>query len=126
MKKRSNPIRIGVSSACLSLLLVGCATSIERPVEQLARSQSIIDIAKGQHHNANGDLYLQQAEVNLAAARVAANNENYLRATQLAEQAEVEAQLSMAIVKRRDTEQALDEIQKTIRTLRDETTPNGQ
>jgi Tfp pilus assembly protein PilF len=64
--------------------------------------------------------------VNLAAARVAANNENYLRATKLAEQAEVEAQLSMAIVKRRDTEQALDEIQKTIRTLRDETTPNGQ
>ena len=126
MNKLSNSIRIGIFTGCMSLLLVGCATSTERPVEQLARSQSIIDIAKGQHHNANGDLYLQKAEENLAAARVAVNNENYIRATQLAEQAEVEAQLSMAILKRRDTEQALDEIQKTIRTLRDETSLNVQ
>lgn len=126
MNKLNTSIRTGVFASFLSLLLVGCATSIDRPVEQLTRAQSSIDMAKDQHQSAINGINLQKAEANLAAARAAANKGNNLEATHLAEQAEVEAELAAAIANRRNTEQSLEEIQETIRTLKEETIQNMQ
>ncbi|MDP3932135.1 MAG: DUF4398 domain-containing protein, partial [Methylococcaceae bacterium] len=85
---------IGVT-AVAAVLVAGCA-SIPAPTEQIAVSKAAVDSATSAGGNEFAPVQLQSALEKLNAAERAMAEEENLKARQLAEQAQVDAQLAAA------------------------------
>jgi len=107
---------IGVAAA---IFIVGCA-SIPAPTEQMAVSKVAVSNAGAAGGNEFAPLQLKSAMDKMDAAEQAMAEENYLRARQLAEQAQFDAQLASATARSAKAQKAASATQEGNRVLRQE------
>lgn len=117
---RSNHMmhRIGVTIAA-AMLVAGCA-STPAPVEQMATSREAVSNASNAGGNEFAPLQLKSAMEKMDAAEKAMVAKDYVRARQLAEQAQVDAQLAGAMARSAKAKKAADELQEGSSILRQE------
>ena len=99
--------------------LGGCA-STPVSVEKMAVAESAVQRANTSSTSENAATELQIAVAKLASARQAVNNKDYDRARQLAEQAEVDAQVAELHAQSTRSRKAAQESQDAARVLREE------
>jgi len=110
--------RIGVTVGA-AIFMAGCA-SIPAPTEQMAASRAAISNANSAGGNEFAPLLLKSAMEKLDAAERAMSDKDYVVARQLAEQAQVDAQLAGATARSAKARKAADAVQEDSRVLRQE------
>ncbi len=110
--------------AVTPLILAGCASTGERPDEQLAHASESIEAAEQSGGREYGPVALESAQSKLMLARSAADRGDHEEALRLAREAELEAELATARANRGKAEDALGELDESIRTLREEIARN--
>lgn len=108
------------ATAAFALLVAGCASSPDRPIEQLARAEQGIEAAEQSGAREFGAAALDRAQTKLVRARLAADQGETEKAARLAAEAELDAELAAAQASRGKTEESLREVQASISTLREE------
>jgi len=117
---RSTQIMRSISvTAVAAVLVAGCA-SIPAPTEQIAVSKAAVDSATSAGGNEFAPVQLQSALEKLNAAERAMAKEENLKARQLAEQAEVDAQLAAATARTAKAQKAASELREGNRVLHQE------
>ena len=109
-----------VGMALGAVTLVGCASSVPRPDDQLAATEAAIAAAEGADARETAPVLLNSAQEKLLEARTKMSNEQYRSATWLLEDAEVEANLAQAKAKTAETQRAVTELKKSIQTLQEQ------
>lgn len=104
--------------------LAACASSPERPFQELARAEASIEQAERYNAREFGAAELDAAREKFARARSAADDGDNLVAARLAREAAVDAELATAITRNRQSEQAVEELNRSIETLRQEIARN--
>lgn len=121
MNKRS-VIFLACKTATVSLLatltLVAC-TSVQPPVSEMAVAESAVERANAADTRTGAPAELQIAIAKLASARSAFEREDYALASQLAQQAQADAELAEAVAQAARAELAAEESQAAARALRD-------
>lgn len=115
---------IGITLAG-AIFISGCAT-IPAPTEQMAVSKVAVSNASSAGGNEYAPLQLKAAMEKMDAAERAMAEENYLIARQLAEQAQVDAQLAAATARSVKAQKAVEALQEDNRVLRQELDRNAQ
>jgi cell division protein FtsB len=130
MKKFNYPnphpkmLNVGLSVAA-AILVAGCA-SIPAPTEQLAVSKMAVTNATSAGGNEFAPLQLKSAMEKLDAAEKAMSQEDYVLARQLAEQAQVDAQLAAATARSAKAQKAVGVLQEDNSVLRQELNRKAQ
>jgi hypothetical protein len=106
-------------TAALVAALAGCASQ-PVPVAQMAVAEASVKRADTSSTRSSAPAELQVAVAKLANAQQAAARKEYLLAAQLAEQAEVDAQVAMLHAERVRSQQSAQESQEAADALRDE------
>lgn len=109
---------IGVSLVT-AILIVGCA-SMPAPTEQMAVSKAAVTSASSAGGNEFAPVELKSAMEKMDAAEQAMADKDYPRARQLAEEAQVDAQLAAATARSAKAQKAARELQEDNRVLRQE------
>lgn len=123
--KKFNQLRSSqtIQGICVSLaalfLIAGCA-SIPAPTEQMAVSKAAVTSANSAGGNEFAPIPLKSAMEKMDAAERAMAQEDYQQARQLAEQAQVDAQLAAATARSAKAQKAASELQEDNRVLRQE------
>jgi hypothetical protein len=115
---------IGVSAA-VAIVIASCA-SIPAPTEQMAVSKAAVSNATSAGGNEFAPQPLKSAMEKMDAAERAMAEKDYLRARQLAEQAQVDAQLAVATARSAKAQKAARELQEDNRVLQQEIERNAQ
>lgn len=110
--------RIGVTVAA-AISMVGCA-SAPAPTEQMAVSKAALSNASSAGGNEFAPLQLKSAMEKMDGAEQAMAEKDYVRARQLAEQAQADAQLAGAMAHSAKAKKAADASQEDSRVLRQE------
>lgn len=110
--------RIGVIVGA-AILMAGCA-STPAPIEQMAISREAVSNATSAGGNEFAPVQLNSAIEKMNAAEQAIEKKDYVRARQLAEQAEADAQLAATMARSAKAKKAADELQESSRILRQE------
>ena len=110
--------RIGVPIT-VAIFMAGCA-STPAPTEQMAVSKAAVNNAISAGGNEFAPLQLKSAMDKMDAAQRAMLAEDYVLARQLAEQAQVDAQLATAVARSAKARKAAEELQESSRVLRQE------
>jgi hypothetical protein len=110
---------IGITVVAAAILLAGCA-STQAPVEQMAVSRAAVVNAKSSGGDEFAPLQLKSAMEKMDAAEHAMKDKNYKLARQLAEQAQVDAQLAAVMARSVKAKKAADVLQEDSRILRQE------
>ena len=100
-------------------LMFGCATT-PPPIEQMAISRAAVSNATSTGANEFAPLVLKSAMEKMDAAERAMAEKNYVTAQQLAEQAQVDAQLAGSMARSAKAQKASDTVQEDNRILREE------
>ena len=108
-----------VTSFAAALLLIACA-STPAPTEQMAISRAAVSNATSAGGNEYAPVQLKSAIDKMDAAERAMSAKDYVRARQLAEQAQVDAQLAEATARSAQAKKASDAVQDDSRILRQE------
>jgi hypothetical protein len=130
MKKIYNPKinkivhKIGVTTAS-AIFIVSCA-GVPAPTEQMAVSKVAVSNATSAGGNEFAPLQLKSAMEKMDSAERAMAAENYLQARQLAEQAQVDAQLAATTARSAKAQKAAGALQEGNRVLRQEIDRNAQ
>jgi hypothetical protein len=103
------------------LALAGCAVAPAAPVSQLSASRTALDQARMAGAAESVPIEYEAAQRKLANAETAYAAQDYLHATRLAREAEVDAQLAQARTGAIRAQDALAEVQASVRALKDET-----
>ena len=104
----------------LPVILTGCMSNPERPVDQLARAQASIEQAERADARRYGVMELDSAREKLEQAKDYVEEGDMRQASWLAEEAELDAELAAAKARTRNTEIAVEELEQSIAILRDE------
>jgi len=117
---RSNRMmyRVGVSAGA-AIFMAGCA-STPAPTEQIAVSRAAVSNASSAGGNEFAPLQLKSAMEKMAGAERAMADKDYVLARQLAEQAQVDAELAGAMARSAKAKKAADALQEDSRVLREE------
>lgn len=110
--------RIGLGAGAVALI-AGCATT-PPPTEQMAVSKAAISNATSAGGNEFAPVQLKSAMDKMATAERAMSDKDYVLASQMAEQAQVDAQLAGATARSVKAKKAADAIQEDSRILRQE------
>ena len=110
--------RIGLTVGA-AIFMAGCA-SIPAPTEQMAVSRVAVSNASSAGGNEFAPLQLKSATQKMEGAERAMTEKNYVLARQLAEQAQVDAQLAGAAARSAKAKKAADALQEDSRVLRQE------
>jgi hypothetical protein len=102
-----------------AIFMAGCASPVP-PLEQMAVSRAAVGSANNAEDNEFAPLQLKSAMEKMAGAERAMTDKNYVLARQLAEQAQVDAQLATATARSAKAQKAADAIQEDSRVLRTE------
>lgn len=100
------------------LSLVGCSSKLPPPTQKIALSSAAINQAEASGAVEYAPVEMRSAREKLAQAQSAMNMEENKRALQLAEQAEVDAQLAEAKARTAKSQKAVSELQESIQTLK--------
>jgi hypothetical protein len=117
-------IRTVLAIAASLAAVSACATSPDRPYQELARAEAGIEQAEQSGAREFGASELDAARDKLAKARAAADSNDNLAAARYAEEAALDANLATAITRSRKAELSVEELNKSIETLRQEITRN--
>ena len=104
--------------------VAGCASSPDRPFQDLARAEASIEQADQSGAREFGADELDAAKAKLAKARAAADSDDNLEASRYAREAALDAELATAMARNRKAELAVEELNKGIETLRQEIARN--
>lgn len=115
--------RFSVSVAAV-VLIAGCAGT--PPTEQMAVSKAAVSTASSAGGNEFAPIELKSAMNKMAGAEQAMAAEDYTRARQLAEQAQVDAHLAEATALSAKAQKAANALQEDNRVLRQELDRNIQ
>src|SRR5487761_2256245 len=110
--------RIGMSLVAV-ILISGCA-SVPPPIEQMAVSRAALNNANSAGANEFAPVQLKSAMDKMQGAEQAMTAEHYQLASQLAEEAEVDAKLAGLISRSIKAQKAAEAIQEDSRVLRNE------
>jgi len=102
----------------IAVFVGGCASSVERPDNQLQAAESSIQQAVSSDARDFEPVLLNRAQNKVADAQELIETENYRQAARLLEQASVDAQLAGARSDTAKAQQAVEEINGNIETLR--------
>lgn len=102
-----------------AIFMAGCA-STPPPLEQMAVSRAEVSNANSAGGNEFAPIQLKSAMEKMDAAERAMAEKNYVLARQLAEQAQVDAQLAGATARSAKAQKAADALQEDSRVLRKE------
>lgn len=116
-------ILIGLVSS--AAILSGCASK-PIPSEQFAISKTAIDSATAAGADQYSPLEIKSAREKLTSAERAVHEKNYEVASALAEESTVDAKLAEAKSASEKSKRSVEEIDKNLRTLLDETNRNQQ
>ncbi len=120
MKKLTHPkASPPLISVAIALTIAGCA-SVAPPIEQMAVSKAAVNYASSAGGNEFAPVMLKSAMDKMDAAERAMTEENYVQARQLAEQAQVDAQLAAATARSTKAQKAAAALQEGNRVLRQE------
>lgn len=98
--------------------LVGCSSKMPPPTQKIALTEAAINQAEASGAVEYAPVEMRSAREKLAQARTAMNLEENKKALQLAEQAEVDAQLAEAKARTAKSQRAVTELQEGIKTLK--------
>jgi hypothetical protein len=113
-------IRIGLPAiAGVAIAMTGCA-SIPPPIEQIAVSKAALIRASSAGSNEHAPVELRSATEKMSAAELAMSKEDYLRAQNLAEQAQVDAKLAETKSALAKAQLAVGSAEESNRILREE------
>lgn len=117
---RSKPAlrNIGFTIAA-AVLMAGCA-SAPPPVAQMAVSRAAVSNASSAGANEFAPVQLKSAMDKMSVAERAMTEKNYVLAREMAEQAEVDAQLAAATARSIKAQKAADAVKEDSRVLRKE------
>ncbi len=115
MRRKALPVLI----VGVSMLLAGCA-STPAPTEQLAVSAAAVSRADSAGAATLAPAEMQMAREKLDQARLAMTREDFDNARNLAQEAQVDAQLAEAKSRSGKARKAAGELQEGVRVLRDE------
>ena len=101
---------------CASILFSGC-TSVPPPLELIAVSKAAINDANVAGANELAPVQYKSAIEKFDGAQVAMSQKDYSLAKQLAEQAQIDAKLSVAIARASKAKKAADALQEDNRVL---------
>lgn len=118
MKKRII-LRVVMLAAGIAVL-GGCARDIPPPDKQMALAGAAVAKAESAEAYRYAPVELNTAREKLNKAEKLVEEEEYVEARRLAEQAEVDANLAFVKSRSAATQEAVAELQKTIRTLQEE------
>lgn len=126
--KKLHPIRSSQKTlglgAVVAILITACA-SIPPPTEQMAVSKMAVSNASSAGGNEFAPLQLKSAMDKMEGAERAMAAEDYVIARQLAEQAQVDAQLAAATARSAKAQKAASTVQEDNRVLRQELDRNN-
>lgn len=105
-------------------MLTACASGPDRPTAEIARAEATIEQAEQSGARQYATAELDRAREKLAAAQSLADQDEMELARRHAEQAILDAELASAMARNRKAELAVDELNETIRTLREEIARN--
>lgn len=117
-KPRTLLLAVPLASLC------ACASSPDRPFQDLARAEASIEQADRSGAQEYGATELDAARDKLAKARAAADSGENLAASRYAREAAVDAELATAMTRNREAELAVEELNRSIETLREEIARN--
>jgi septal ring factor EnvC (AmiA/AmiB activator) len=104
--------------------IVACASS-PMPVDKLAVAKSSVERAEQAQAAQFAQVELSTARNKLAAAQAAADKHDADVAARLADQADVDAQLAEHTARAKQQQQLVDQMDASLRDLRNETLRNG-
>lgn len=123
---KPNQMTRGIAMAIgVGILVTGCA-STPAPIEQMATSKAAITNASSAGGAEYAPLQLQSAKDKMDAAEQAMKAENYLLAKRLAEEAQADADLAVAMAGSDKAAKAAEAVQKDSHALRQEIDRNAQ
>ena len=105
--------------AILIMIMAGC-TSVPPPIEQMAVSRAALSNANGTGANEFAPIQFKIAVEKMTAAEKAMNEKDYPLARQLAEEAQVDAQLAGLTARSVKAQKAAEAVQEDSRVLRKE------
>jgi len=114
----------GAAFAAVMLVASGCASAPDRPERQLARAETSIEFAEQNGASEYGSTALDRARYHLEIAQNEADEGDHADALRHAEKAELDAELAAAQTSTGKASEALEEIRKSIETLRREIARN--
>jgi hypothetical protein len=117
------PTRIAVLIA--AALLAGCATQSERPTQEMARAQALIDQAEKAGAQRYAAVQLDQARQKLDLAKAADQKGRHDDAQQRATEATADAELAVAMANSGEAQRTAAEVQQSVETLREEAQRNS-
>jgi hypothetical protein len=112
-------IKLATLAAALCAL-AACASSAPRPTEAMTRASTTVEQADQAGARRFDPGTLDSAKDKLAQAKVAADKGDSVTANNLAEQAQLDAELAAARARGATAKQAADEVRASIETLRSE------
>ena len=104
--------------------LGACASNPDRPFEELGRAEASVEQAQASGAREYGAVELEAAQNKLVRARTAANDNDNVMAERYAREATLDANLAIAITRNRQAELSVEELNKSIETLRQEISRN--
>jgi len=119
MKKLNHPKVLQMIGIAAAIFIAGCASN-PGPIEQMATSRAALGNARSAGGNEFAPLQLKSATDKMDGAERAMKNKDYELARQLAEQAQVDAQLATAAARSAKAQKAADAVQEDSRVLRQE------
>lgn len=105
--------------AAAVMALVGCA-GVQPPTEQMAVTQVAVAQAEQAQAYQFAPVAFNAAQEKLSKARIAMEREEFEKARQLSEQAEVDADLAYHTARNAQAQQAVQQLQESIQTLQRE------
>lgn len=114
-----NPIWT-VTLACGAMLGAGCASSPEPSDAQIVKAETSIEHAASSDAPEYAAASLDNARKKLTAAKIAAENGEEKESLRLAKEAEIDAEVAVALAEQAEAEESLREVREGIDTLREE------
>lgn len=108
------------AGAMVVFLLGGCATTAPPPTEQMAEARSAVRQAEDVGAGEYAAVEYRRAQKKLDDAQAALSRGKHDRARRLAEQSAVDAELAGVKARSAKTQNAVRELQESIRVLREE------
>jgi hypothetical protein len=124
LKMNQRPLKICVSFAAI-VLITGCA-SAPAPLEQMATAKQSVNSATSAGGNEFAPVQLKSAMDKMDSAERAMQAEDFVLARQLAEQAQVDAQLAAATARSAKAQKAANALQEDNKILRQEIDRSAQ
>lgn len=109
------------TSTALGAVLVACAGNAPRPVAELSRASTLINVATQSGAQQYAAVDIDRARDTLKLANQAADDEQQERAIRLAQQAAADAEVATARAQSATAQRSAEEIKDSIRALQSET-----